>query len=351
MALPTYAANLVAKGAEAPEATCPVGGRCFADVPSGNPFYEFINRIYQQDLVSGYPCGGAGEPCDAQNRPYYRPGAIVTRQQMAKFIDNARQLPGIDIDTSTEAYPIRSVTSATNGTGVYGRSTSGPGVSAISDSDDGVSAISDSDDGVSGISDSGNGVSGASSNGYGVYGYSYSSYAGYFTSNIYVGGSCTGCAGPSRIDHPLDPEHKYLYHSIVQSPDMKTIYDGVVTLDAGGEAEVVLPEWFEALNKEYRYQFAPIGAPMPNLYIAQEISDNRFKIAGGKSGGRVSWQVTGIRHDPYANAHRVDVEVDKPAEERGTYLHPTELGRPESSGIDYDEQQRMMEELQQAGER
>jgi hypothetical protein len=310
-------------------------------VHPNNAFYEFANRIYMQDLVTGYPCGGAGEPCDAENRPYYRPGAIVTRQQMSKFVDQARRMPGIYIETSTERYPLQSLTYEPNGVGVSGFSSFGIGVYGTSNSSPGVYGYSTNDIGVYGYS----------SNDIGVYGRSTDSYAGYFQGDIYVTGNCTGCAGPTKIDHPLDPEHKYLHHSTVQSPDMKTIYDGVVTLDANGEAEVVLPVWFEALNKEYRYQFAPIGAPMPNLYIAQEIMDNRFKIAGGKGGAKVSWQVTGTRHDPYANAHRAGVEEDKPAEERGKYLHPTEWGQPQSAGIDYEEQQKMQEELRQAGER
>ena len=89
-----------------PSATCPAGGQCFADVPPGNPFYAFVNRIYQQDLVTGYACGGTGEPCDPDNRPYYRPVNNVTRQQMAKFIDNARHLPGIDIEVNAGTPPI-----------------------------------------------------------------------------------------------------------------------------------------------------------------------------------------------------------------------------------------------------
>src|SRR4029450_13529537 len=81
----------------APDAICPSGGQCFADVPPSNPFYRFTNRIYMQDLVTGYPCGGPGEPCDPESRPYYPPVNNVTRQQMAKFIDNARPLPQLDI--------------------------------------------------------------------------------------------------------------------------------------------------------------------------------------------------------------------------------------------------------------
>src|SRR5690242_14081232 len=49
---------------QSPNAGCPPDGQCFADVPPSNPFYAFINSIYQQDLVSGYACGATGEPCD-----------------------------------------------------------------------------------------------------------------------------------------------------------------------------------------------------------------------------------------------------------------------------------------------
>ena len=96
-----------------------------------------------------------------------------------------------------------------------------------------------------------------------------------------------------------------------------------------------LPDWFEALNRDFRYQLTPIGAPAPNLYVAQEIQDNRFQIAGGKPDLKVSWQVTGIRHDPYAEAYRIPVEEMKPEGERGTYLHPEAWGQPESLGLDY----------------
>jgi hypothetical protein len=365
-------------------------------------FYEFINRIYMQDLVTGYPCGGAGEPCDAELRPYYRPGAVVTRQQMAKFIDNARRLPEIRIEGSSSGPLIQANNSSAigvlgissggtgvsgssgSGYGVYGFSTSEVGVVGESASGVGVKGQSSSDYGVhgqstdyigvygqsntstgvvgestdyigvygqstddigmKGVSGSGIGVNGWSTNGYGVWGHSATNYSGYFTSDIYVGGNCTGCAGPTRIDHPLDPENKYLSHSSVESPDMKTIYDGVVTLDANGEAEVVLPEWFEALNKEYRYQLTTIGGFAP-AHIAEKIKNNRFKIAGGSPGMEVSWMVTGIRHDPYANAHPIPVEEDKPADEQGKYLHPTEYGQPESLGVDYDMLQESRQQL------
>ena len=114
-----------------------------------------------------------------------------------------------------------------------------------------------------------------------------------------------------RIDHPLDPENKYLYHASVESPEMKNMYDGVVTLDGNGEAVVQLPSWFEALNKDFRYQLACIGGFAP-VYVADKVHDNQFRIAGGTPNLEVSWQVTGIRHDAYAIAHPSPVEEDKP---------------------------------------
>jgi hypothetical protein len=104
------------------------------------------------------------------------------------------------------------------------------------------------------------------------------------------------------------------------------MYNGIVSLDDSGEAWVELPRYFEALNRHYRYQLTSIGASQPGLYIAQEVTGNRFTIAGGKAGAKLSWQVTGIRQDAWANAHRMPNEEDKPQQKRGTYLNPELFG-------------------------
>jgi hypothetical protein len=205
----------------------------------------------------------------------------------------------------------------------------------------------------------GSGVIGAADNGVGVWAWSKSDYlyalvaqsagggqfAAFFDGNITcdsnanifgdlkVGGTLSKAAGQFKIDHPLDPANKYLAHSFVESPDMKNIYDGVVVFNANGEAVVELPAWFEPLNQDFRYQLTPLGAPAPNLYIAEEIRGNRFRIAGGSTGQKVSWQVTGIRHDAYANAHRLVVEEAKVGEERGRFLHPELHGQPADATI------------------
>jgi hypothetical protein len=114
---------------------------------------------------------------------------------------------------------------------------------------------------------------------------------------------------------------------------MMNIYNGTALLDSNGEAWISLPDWFEALNRDFRYQLTAIGVPSPNLYIAEEVSGNRFKIAGGQPGGKVSWQVTGIRHDAYADAHRLAVEENKPEEDRGYYLNPEVHGQPAEKSI------------------
>lgn len=178
------------------------------------------------------------------------------------------------------------------------------------------------------------GVYGTSASGYAIYGVSVTGYAGYFNGKVKVTGALEKPFGSFKIDHPLDPENKYLLHSFVESPDMKNIYDGIAQLDQNGEYWVELPEWFEALNKDFRYQLTCIGGFAP-VFIAEEISGNRFKIAGGKPGMKVSWQVTGIRHDPVANAHRISVEEEKPLSERGYYLYPEVYGQPKEKGIEW----------------
>jgi hypothetical protein len=105
-----------------------------------------------------------------------------------------------------------------------------------------------------------------------------------------------------------------------------------VVLDANGEAVVALPDWFGAINRDFRYQLTCIGGFAP-VYIAEEIANNQFKIAGGKSGMKISWQVTGIRQDAWANLHRIPVEVEKSEGERGYYIHPELFGAPEEKSI------------------
>ena len=138
-----------------------------------------------------------------------------------------------------------------------------------------------------------------------------------WTGDLTITGALSKGSGSFVIDHPLDPENKLLYHSFVESPDVKNLYDGITTLDKNGEAVVELPDYFEALNDQtsYRFLLTPLGAPAPGLFVKPDgVKNNRFTIAGGPSGARVSWQVTGIRHDPYILANPIINEVEKGAD-------------------------------------
>jgi hypothetical protein len=159
-----------------------------------------------------------------------------------------------------------------------------------------------------------------------------SGLAGEFLGDVEISGNFSKGGGSFKIDHPLDPENKYLYHSFVESPDMKNIYDGNATTDQSGEAIIQLPEWFEALNRDFRYQLTVIGA-FAQAIVAEKMKDNRFTIRTSSPGVEVSWQVTGIRKDAYADKHRIPVEELKPESERGLYLHPDAFGQPEEKGL------------------
>jgi hypothetical protein len=65
------------------------GPQIYEDVPPTNTFYDFINWLTLLQVMGGYDCGGAGEPCVADNKPYFRPNANSTRGQISKIVSNA----------------------------------------------------------------------------------------------------------------------------------------------------------------------------------------------------------------------------------------------------------------------
>ena len=284
--------------------------------------------------------------------------------------------------------------------GVYGASQTAEGVYGYSGADNGVtgqaaastgaygmygrqgaaSGLSDSNHrgGVWGDTTDGQGVLGTSKNNIGVSGMttgasaygvqaatlaaSATSYAlaafalgsgskaGYFSGAVTVAGALSKSSGSFKIDHPVEPETKYLYHSFVESPDMMNIYNGMIALDAKGEAVVQLPSWFSALNRDFRYQLTCVGGYAP-VYVSRELEGTSFQIAGGKPGLKVSWQLTGVRQDAWANAHRVPVEEMKSEAERGYFLHPELFNQPEEKGIEWANHPEAMKQLKQLRER
>jgi hypothetical protein len=222
------------------------------------------------------------------------------------------------------------ITDSNHRGGVWGDTTDGQGVLGTSTNSVGVSGVSSNKYGVQGV------AFGGGSGGIAVAGFAEgtAAYAGYFSGDVHITGTLSKAGGSFIIDHPLDPAHKYLLHSFVESPDMMDVYNGNVTTDAGGVAVVVMPDWFEALNRDFRYQLTVIGQ-FAQAIVSQEMANNQFTITTDKPNVKVSWQVTGIRHDAWANAHRIPVEEVKPPAEQGKYLHPRLFGQPDDMGIDY----------------
>jgi hypothetical protein len=243
------------------------------------------------------------------------------------------------------SYGVYGRTTSSSGYGVYGQNTNSGNVGSLGSNSYGVYAYGSpygvysygTSVGLYGGTGSGVGVTGYTNSGYGVYGIKNGggNYAGYFDGNVRVTGSLSKGSGSFIIDHPLDPANKYLYHSFVESPDMMNIYNGNVITDANGEAMITLPDYFEAINREFRYQLTVIGQ-FAQAIVDEKVHNNRFTIKTDKPNVEVSWQVTGIRHDPFAEAHRIQVEVQKTGMERGKYLHPREYGVSETLGIDYE---------------
>ena len=280
-----------------------------------------------------------------------------------------------------------------NDSGVYGISSSGDrlraGVQGICGACNGVKGSSLSGDGVtgegkngvSGIGNSGRtggigvggrgGDSGNDSGGEGVFGVgglgsgpanrggdgvfglsglatsgAASGFAGRFVGNVDVQGTLTKTMGTFKIDHPLDPENKYLYHSFVESPDMMNIYNGSITTDPNGEAIVEMPDYFDALNKDFHYQLTVIGT-FAQAIIATKMTNNHFVIRTNAPNVEVSWTVTGVRQDAYAEKHRVQVEELKAEKDRGYYIHPEVFNQPEEKSIEWARHPELMQTLKQ----
>jgi trimeric autotransporter adhesin len=211
-----------------------------------------------------------------------------------------------------------------------GSAIDGPGILAAGQNEPG--GIDGAGDGIDAIA----GVGTGSANG----------NAGSFTGDVSISGNLNVSGTKSfKIDHPLDPANKYLYHAALESSEVLNLYSGNATLDASGEATVQLPDWFQALNRDFRYQLTAIGGAAPNLHIAQKIENNSFKVAGGSVGLEVSWQVTGVRQDAWEKAHPMVVEVQKPKRERGYYINPELYGAPPERNMDWARNPQVMKRL------
>jgi len=138
------------------------------------------------------------------------------------------------------------------------------------------------------------------------------------------------------IDHPLDPENKLLMHVAAESNEVINFYSGNITTDASGKATVSLPDYFEAINKDYRYQLTVVGGTFAQAIISKEVSNNKFEIATNQPNVKVSWEVKGVRNDNRMKKNPFVAEQLKTPTQKGKYYDPASYNLPESKGISYD---------------
>lgn len=230
--------------------------------------------------------------------------------------------------TAGDARGVYGTSASTSGLGVVGwaSATSGATVGTYGESN------SPAGYGIYGIATSSSGTN------YGVFGTTNSSINGW---GVYAIGRL-GASGTKafRIDHPLDPANKYLMHYAAEGPEPKNIYDGTARTDAQGRAWVRLPDYFEKINKEPRYQLTVVddsaGPGFVQVKIARKIRDNRFLIMTSAPYVEVNWEVKATRDDLWMQRYGAPVEVEKSEAEKGRYQHPELYGLPADRGLGWN---------------
>jgi hypothetical protein len=213
------------------------------------------------------------------------------------------------------------------GEGVYGFSSQNADLSSAVTQPFGFSAGTFFGGDVGVYANAGLFANGTSSTKYGIYaraGGGLANYAGYFFGNVQVDGNFTATGIKAfRIDHPLDPANKYLNHFAMESPEVQNVYNGNIVTDANGKAVVKLPDYFAAINKDFKYQLTIIDeSQFAMARVSRKIANNSFEIMTSVPNIEVSWQVTAIRSDKAVLKFAWPAEMNKPANEKGKYLDP-----------------------------
>jgi len=160
-------------------------------------------------------------------------------------------------------------------------------------------------------------------------------YAGYFGGNVTVNGDFTASGTKMfTIDHPSDPENKYLRHFCMESNEVLNHYSGTVTTDEDGLATVRLPEYFESINTDFRYQLTAIGQ-FAQTIVKEEVKNNSFVIQSNLPNVKVSWQIDAKRNDLNMKKFPAIDVVDKHANEKGKYLQPELYNLSPDRGIHF----------------
>lgn len=242
---------------------------------------------------------------------------------------------------SPDGRAVRAVNNATTGWAVAGRfgtgsSTSGIGVWSTAGATSGVTygiygeSSSTSGRGVFGYAGAPNG-----NTTYAVLGDNALNGSGW---GVYALGNLGGSGAKLfRIDHPLDPENKYLQHYCAEGPEPKNIYDGTVRTDARGYAAVTLPDYYQEINRDARIQLTVVDEEDSDSFVmakvVQKVRGNGFRIRTSAPGVEVFWRVEAVRNDLWVRKYGAPVEVEKQELERGKYQHPELYGQPKERGI------------------
>ena len=155
------------------------------------------------------------------------------------------------------------------------------------------------------------------------------------TGKVIVNGDFTAIGAKAfTMDHPLDPTNKTLMHAAIESNEVLNSYSGTVITDAGGKVTVSLPDYFEAINKDFRYQLTVMGT-FAQAIVSKEVSNNKFEIATNQPNVKVSWEVKGVRNDARMRKFPFIAVQEKAAAQKGQYIDPAAYNQPESKRVSY----------------
>jgi hypothetical protein len=119
----------------------------------------------------------------------------------------------------------------------------------------------------------------------------------------------------------------------------QNFYVGNVVTDSKGYAWVELPDYFEEINTNFKYQLTVVDGVNTDDFvmakIALKIKEGRFLIRTNAPNIEVSWRVDADRNDLYVRNKRPKDVVEKQGIEKGTYQHPELYGMPKERGVNY----------------
>ncbi|HMS56283.1 MAG TPA: hypothetical protein PKA27_12865 [Fimbriimonadaceae bacterium] len=157
---------------------------------------------------------------------------------------------------------------------------------------------------------------------------------------VYASGSFAASGGKAfRIDHPMDPENKYLFHYCTEGPEPLLEYSGTITTSASGYAWVELPEYFAEINRDLRYQLTVVDqtGEFTMAIVSKKVQNNRFQIRTSRPEVEVCWEVKGVRNDAYMRHYGAPVVTDKADNERGLFEHPELYGYGRDRAFPHDQ--------------